>query len=188
MSREPKGKRAKKSFYIITEGETEERYFSEFRQEHRYSAVKIKRIKPCGAQIIHRASDVWKHEKNNKSNPRHKCIIIDKDALTEEEFNSILNDATSKGIEVFFSNCTFEVWLLAHFEPITRGIHSSVKLKEKLSRYLSQEYKKGDVGQLRKIAVHFEQAIENTKNVCELSYHGQCTNVGKLCQNLQENT
>ena len=28
MSREPKGKKAKKSFYIITEGETEKRYFS----------------------------------------------------------------------------------------------------------------------------------------------------------------
>ena len=42
------------------------------------------------------------------------------------------------------------------------------------------------MGQLRKIAVHFDQAIENTKNVCELSYHTQCTNVGELCQSLRE--
>ena len=186
MSRSSKGKRVKKTFYVITEGKTEEIYISEFTQKYRCSAVKIKRIKPCGAQIIHRASEVWKYEKNNKSNPGPKGIIIDKDALTEEEFNSILNDATSKGIEVFFSNCTFEVWLLAHFEPITRGILSSVKLKEKLSRYLTQEYKKGDVGQLSKIAKYFDQAVENTKNVCELSYHMQCTNVGKLCQSLRE--
>ena len=187
MSRKSKGMRLKKVLYIITEGKTEEGYISEFTQKYRCSAVKIKKIKPCGAQIIHRASDVWKHEKNNKSNPgTKKGIIIDKDNLTEEQFNSILNDATSRGIEVFFSNYTFEVWLLAHFEPITRGILLSAELKEKLSRYLSQEYKKGDMGQLRKIAVHFDQAIENTKNVCELSYHTQCTNVGELCQSLRE--
>ena len=63
MSRKSKGMRLKKVFYIITEGKTEEGYISEFTQKYRCSAVKIKKIKPCGAQIIHRASDVWKHEK-----------------------------------------------------------------------------------------------------------------------------
>ncbi len=186
MSRKSKGMRPKKVFYIITEGKTEEGYISEFTQKYRCSAVKIKKIKPCGAQIVHRASDVWKHKKNNKSNPGSKGIIIDKDTLREEEFNSILEDAKNKNIDVFFSNSAFEIWLLAHFEPITKAILSSAELKGKLSRYLSQEYKKGDTRQLRKIAVHFDQAIENTKNVCEASYHTQSTNVGTLCQRLRE--
>ena len=184
MSREPKGKQAKKVFYIITEGETEKRYILKFKQMFRCSAVNIEKINPCGKQIINRATSYWKGKRIYDK--ELKGIIIDKDALTEEEFNSILTDARSKKIEVFFSNCTFEVWLLAHFEPITRGVLSSAELKEKLSRYLSQEYKKGDMGQLRKIAVHFDQAIENTKNVCEVSYHTQSTNIGTLCQRLRE--
>lgn len=184
MSREPKGKQAKKVFYIITEGETEKRYILKFKQMFRCSAVNIEKINPCGKQIINRAISYWKGKRIYDK--ELKGIIIDKDALTEAEFNGILNDATSKGIKVFFSNCTFEVWLLAHFEPITRRILSTVTLKEKLSRYLSQEYKKGDVGQLSKIAKYFDQAVENTKDVCEVSYHTQCTNVGKLCQSLRE--
>ncbi|WP_127161359.1 RloB family protein [Veillonella sp. VA137] len=203
MSRKPIGKRTKKVFYIITEGKTEESYISEFTQKYRCSAVKIKKIKPCGAQIIHRASEVWKHDKNKGLNPElkggvidkdnrlnliSKGIVIDKDRLTEEEFNSIKEEAKSKGIGVFFSNSAFEVWLLAHFEPITKAVLSSAELKEKLSRYLSQEYKKGDAKQLRKIAAHFNQAIKNTKNVCEVSYHTQCTNVGQLCLSLREDT
>lgn len=188
MSRKPKGKRAKKVFYIITEGKTEESYISEFTQKYRCSAVRINKIKPCGAQIIHRASEVWKKTKNYRSNPGPKGIIIDKDALTEDEFNSILKEASNKEIEVFFSNSTFEVWLLAHFENITKGILPTAKLKEKLSRYLMQEYKKGDAGQLSKMVEHFEQAVKNTENVCELSYYTQCTNVGRLCQNLREDT
>lgn len=188
MSRAPKGKRAKKVFYIITEGKTEEGYISKFTQEYRCSAVRIIKIKPCGAKIIHRASDVWKKDKTYRANPGPKGVIIDKDTLTEDDFNNILKDAENKEINVFFSNSAFEVWLLAHYELITISILSSSKLKERLSRNLSQEYKKGDAGQLRKIVAHFDQAIKNTKNVCEVSYHTQCTNVGKLCQNLQEDT
>ena len=186
MSREPKGKRAKKVFYIVTEGETEKRYISEFTQKDRCSAVRIKKINPCGAQIIHRASEFWKHEENYRKNPGPRGIVIDKDALTREELNSILKDATDKKIEVFFSNSTFEVWLLAHFEKITKGMLSTEKLREKLTKHLDREYKKGDTGQLRKIAKHFDQAVENTKDVCEVSYNTQCTNVGKLCQILRE--
>jgi abortive phage resistance protein, putative len=186
MSREPKGKRTKKVFNIITEGETEQKYILKFRQMFRCSAVNIDKINPCGKQIINRATSYWKGKRIYDQ--ELKGVIIDKDALTEEDFNSILTDATNKGIEVFFSNYTFEVWLLAHFEPITKGILPAVTLKEKLSRYLSQEYKKGDAGQLSKIAVNFDQAVENTRNVCEISYDTQCTNVGKLCQSLREDS
>lgn len=188
MSRSSNGKRIKKVFYIITEGKTEECYISEFTQKYRCSSVKIKKIKPCGAEIIHRASDVWKHDKNKGLNPVPKVIVIDKDRLTEEGFNSILEEAKNKGIRVFFSNSAFEVWLLAHFEPITKGFLSANELKKRLSKYLRGEYKKGNASQLREIVKHFDEAVENTKNVCEVSYNIQCTNVGELCLSLREDS
>lgn len=186
MSRLSKGKRAKKSFYIITEGEPEERYFSEFRQKHCCCAITIKRINPCSRQIISKAKSVWRNEGFSISSYNKPVIVIDKDALSEDEFNTVLRQADNSKIEVIFSNSAFEVWLLAHFEPITKRVFSANKLKKRLSNYLRGEYKKGNASQLRKIAAHFDQAIENTKNICEVSYHTQCTNVGKLCQSLQE--
>lgn len=184
----PKGKKAKKSFYIITEGETEERYFLAFRQKYRCSAVNIKKIKPCSGQIINAAKRVWKNERVTSLRYNKQAIIIDKDALSENEFNYILRIAKDENIEVIFSNSTFEVWLLAHFESITSGLLSAHELKKRTSNYLRGEYKKCDAGQLRKIAAYVDRAIENTKNVCELSYHTQCTNVGKLCQSLREDS
>ncbi|WP_127148160.1 RloB domain-containing protein [Veillonella sp. VA139] len=85
---------------------------------------------------------------------------------------------------MFFSNSAFEVWLLAHFESITRGLLSANELKRRLSNYLRGEYKKGDKAQLSAIVDHFEEAIVNTRNVSDLSYHTQCTNVGNLCQSI----
>ena len=184
MSREPKGKKAKMSFYIITEGETEKRYFLEFRQKNRCSAVTIKKIKPCSGQILNVAKRVWKNERFTVSKYNKQAIIIDKDALTEDEFNTILRAAKEENIGVFFSNSAFEVWLLAHFEPITKGIFTGNELKRRLSNYLRGEYKKGDKAQLSAIVDHFEEAIVNTRNVSDLSYHTQCTNVGNLCQSI----
>lgn len=188
MSRAPKGKRAKKSFYIITEGETEARYFSEFKQKYRCSAVNIKKIKPCSGQILNAAKRVWKNERVASSRYNKQAIIIDKDALSENEFNHILRAAKDENIEVIFSNSTFEVWLLAHFESITSGLLSVNDLKKRLSSYLRGEYKKGDKGQLSTIVSYYEQAIVNARNVSNISYHTQCTNVGNLCQSLREDS
>lgn len=186
MSRSSKGKCAKKSFYIITEGKTEEIYFSEFRKKYRCNAITIKRIKPCSRQIISRAKSVWRNEGFSSSNYNKQVIVIDKDALSEDDFDTILKQAVDSKIDVVFSNSAFEVWLLAHFELITNRVLSVNELKNRLSSYLRGEYKKTDTGQLRKIVEHFDQAVENTKDVCEVSYHTQCTNVGELCQSLRD--
>ena len=186
MSRLSKGKRAKKSFFIITEGETEERYFSEFKQKQRCSGITIKRVNPCSRQIISKAKSVWRNEGFSLSNYNKQVIVIDKDALTEDDFHAILRQAVDSKIEVVFSNSAFEVWLLAHFEPITRGFLSANELKRRLSNHLTSEYKKGDIRQLRAIVKHFTQAFENTRNVSSISYDTQCTNVGDLCQRMIE--
>ena len=186
MSRSPKGKKAKKSFFIITEGETEKRYFSEFKQKYRCSAVSIEKINPCSGQILNVAKRVWKNKRYSLSKYNKRAIIVDKDALSENEFDDILRAAKDENIEIFFSNCTFEVWLLAHFEPITRGLLSANELKRRLSNYLQGEYKKGDKGQLSTIVSCYEQAIANTRNVGNISFQTQCTNVGELCQDLRE--
>ncbi len=184
MSRISKGKSAKKSFFIITEGESEERYFSLFRQFYRCSGVKIKKINPCSGQIINKAKVHWQREGVSSSKYSKRIVIIDRDSLSEVEFNNIRKKALDENIDIVFSNESFEVWLLAHFEDVTKGRISLTELKRRLTNYLGQEYKKGDIGQIKTILRYYDRAIENTKNVNEISYHEQCTNVSRLCQEI----
>ena len=129
---------------------------------------------------------MWKSEGLTLSNYNNPVIVIDKDALTKDDFDTILRQAVDSKIDVVFSNSAFEVWLLAHFELITKGFLSANELKKRLSNYLGGEYKKGNVSQLRAIVKHFTQALENTRNVSSISYDTQCTNVGNLCQRMIE--
>lgn len=129
---------------------------------------------------------MWKSEGITQSNYNNPVIVIDKDALTKDDFDTILKEAVDSKIEVVFSNSAFEVWLLAHFEQITKGLLSANELKKRLSNYLRGDYKKGNPSQLRAIVKYFTQAFENTRNVSSISYHTQCTNVGDLCQRMIE--
>lgn len=185
MSRTPRGRRAKKQIFIVTEGESEERYFSRFRQLYRCTGVKIKRINPCGAQIIHNANRFFRANGPQSKNSKN-VIVIDKDALTEDEFNSVLISAEKYNISVIFSNISFEVWLLAHFQAIHSGTISLTQLKLYLTRHLGQEYKKGDVGQINKILENYYNAVDNTEGIAKISYTEQCTNVRELCRDMIE--
>jgi hypothetical protein len=45
---------------------------------------------------------------------------------------------------------------------------------------LHTTYKKGDSKQLDAIASNYEIAIKNAEPIAEISFDGQCTNVGKI--------
>jgi hypothetical protein len=51
----------------------------------------------------------------------HQWILIDRDE--HESFSDTLDKAESKGIEVAYSNPSFEFWFLLHFEDYTTATH-----------------------------------------------------------------
>lgn len=53
-------------------------------------------------------------------------------------------------------------------------------LNTKLGQYFHTTYKKGDSKQLDAIASNYEIAIKNAEPIAEISFDGQCTNVGNI--------
>lgn len=186
MSRSSRGRIVKSSIFIVTEGETEERYFYEFKQHYRCSGIQIKKIKPCSQEIVNNAKRQYEDFKSRKKRFNIRLvIIIDKDELSEDQFNSVCFQAEQDNIELVLSNKSFEVWLLAHFEPVSASVLSISTLKSKLTNHLGCEYKKGNQGQIKKILKNYENAIENTTAISQISYKTQCTNVAEFCEKIR---
>ncbi|WP_289087372.1 RloB family protein [uncultured Veillonella sp.] len=182
MSRSSLKRKSKQAICIVTEGKTEVVYFNKFKQEYNCSNIRVHQIKPCGnPQIVDRAMVLFK----KSSSEIKRVLVIDKDALTQQDFNTICSKADEKGIMIVFSNHAFEVWLLAHFEEMSSGVQSIQRVKQKLTEHLKQEYKKGNNGQISSILKQYDNAVTNTKNITDISYEHQCTNVALLCEEMK---
>ena len=67
----------------------------------------------------------------------HIWVIFDKDDFTDDQFNSAIEQAESKGYKVGWSNEAIELWFLLHFEYLNTGIGRE-KYCEKLSQYFKE--------------------------------------------------
>ena len=96
----------------------------------------------------------------------HKWIVIDRDEVKPnggghdiENFNGAISSAEAKGIDVAYSNPSFEIWYLLHFEYRNTALSRDEVIKE-LKKYV--DYKKNS----KTIYVELdlkENAIDNAK-------------------------
>lgn len=132
----------KQVVHIYTEGFTEEYYFKKIWHSGRiekYSINKIKWSKLSGLKLMDKmGKSIKKMPKSDQ--PDIIIFVFDKDDLADKEIRSCVTEISS-GIKIAFSNCSFELWLLNHFERITTH-HDKSKLEKKLSQYLGAPYEK----------------------------------------------
>ncbi|MFA6761224.1 MAG: RloB family protein [Sulfuricurvum sp.] len=99
-------------------------------------------------------------------------IVIDKDDWSKDDFNGTLNRAKSLDICCAISNESYELWILLHFEKITRFTNRE-ELNRKLKAYFVQEFKitydKSNSDIYAIIKSRQETAIKNAKELYE--YH-----------------
>ena len=171
----------KNKILIFVESKTEETYLNSWRQLNKSSSVKIVKIKGTGRYIIKTVLSKLSNDKSLRDYKNSRQIVVfDKDELSVDELQSIQKHAELYAIELGFSNICFEVWLLAHYERMSKSKLSTEMLNTKLGQYLHTTYKKGDSKQLDAIASNYEIAIKNAEPIAEISFDGQCTNVGKI--------
>ncbi|WP_171333396.1 RloB family protein [Enterococcus cecorum] len=131
MARRPsKGKKLKKGILIYSEGQTERIYFEALNR--RFNASNIK-VKPISIERQSKAL-VTKALKRIKKNEDSKNLNI-------EQAISLANKSKLgiKGqLKIGFSNESFEVWLLSHFENVLK-YHSLTRKQtyQKLTTYLN---------------------------------------------------
>ena len=183
MARIRKGKKEKRKIFILVEGETEQKYFDFLRQKLRLSNVKIKTV------VLENSGQTWveKAKRMIQNDPSYKrdsttevFVVFDKDEFSNIELEKMFKKAIDEAFEIGFSNKSFEVWLLAHFEKVTSRVLSKTTLKNKLGNYLETQYVKADSDQLEKIVKNYDVAISNSKGICYVDFNHQSTNIGEL--------
>lgn len=188
MARNRGGKIEKQKVFIFVEGETEQKYFDFLRQKLRLHNVKIKTIvlNNSGQTWIEKAKRFIKNDSKLKIDSATKLFVVfDKDEISASGIEKMLKKAKEESFEVGFSNTSFEVWLLAHFEEMTPKLLSKEILKKKLGNHLKNEYIKADTSQLETIINNFEKAVKNTSQIAEINFEYQSTTIGSLISKIR---
>ncbi|MGL5085925.1 MAG: RloB family protein [Clostridium sp.] len=114
---------------IITEGtETEVNYFENIKQiiNSRYRSREIQENYPIKVEGKARSTSVLVNEaikRKNRENFSTVWVVFDKD--DNSDFDVAIKLAKDNNIEVAWSNESFELWLLLHFQDLSVGISRS---------------------------------------------------------------
>ena len=108
-------KKHRQSLMLFCEGETEEGYFTGFR-------VRAKTMRGGNAITVVEDSLRWiRYYKADKKYDQ-LWVVFDKDESTDEEFNQAIRKAEENSLRVAYSNVSFELWILMHFEQVNSEI------------------------------------------------------------------
>ncbi len=189
MARNKKGRKEKRKVYILVESETEQKYFDFLRQKLRLSNVKIRTLilNNSGRTWIDKAKRLLQNDpKLSRDKQTDVFVVFDKGEITVEELKAMFSKAVKENFTIGFSNITFEVWLVAHFEPMTSHLISKQGLKDKLSRYLQAKYIKANSDQLEKIIENLDVALKNSALISKVDLCGQSTNIGGMIMKIKQ--
>jgi len=124
-----KNKTTKKSVYILTEGGTEEAYFSRIGEivgvdtEWKYSVTVEVREIISGSKTD--PINIFKEAKKSKKDYDEIWVVFDKDRERDEQNQKAIELAIKSKINVAFSSISFEHWLILHFERNTFAFQRS---------------------------------------------------------------
>jgi len=176
-----------KAVYFFTEGETEKAYFTKINNE--FSNIRIQSfcVRGHGVKLLEEALSLFDKKKPPLDEKALSYIIFDndKDHVTKSSYEKAVSEANKKNFGIGFSNSSFEVWLLAHFEKLGRQVIPQKSLEQKLTNKLGSKYKKADLTQIDKIVKSFKIAITNAEHIEEIDFNFQCTNIGKIIKDLK---
>ena len=132
-------------YLIVSEGrETETNYFEGIKRRinSKYSnRVELRQgvridVQGTGRNTNNMVDYIEKIINRSVSPYGHIWVIFDKDDFTDDQFNSAIEQARSKGYYVGWSNEAFELWFLLHFEYLNTGI-TRAQYNDKLTHHFN---------------------------------------------------
>lgn len=193
---------ARNKFYIITNGEqTEYNYFTLLKGYKSPYDVKVEFQNADPLGLVQYA------EKYVKVSNQVWCVFDIDYTHKDKRLVPAINQAEKHGIKYAFSNMSFEVWLISHFQKADKTMNNN-EHKKILDQHLNEQskglvYNKTDKEMLKKYFVpKYRQAIDYSKVVYQnwmkehLNQHGQssrpciwewnsCSSVFKLVEALR---
>lgn len=123
---------------ILCEGESEKQYFTMLKQKYRLANIKVKIVAAdlSGKSLVEKAVKFGKYNHLDKT-----YVVFDRDEHSKDELRKCAKLARKNDITIMFSSIDFEIWILMHFESVTRS-YTRDELVQKLSKtsYFNQDY------------------------------------------------
>ncbi|BAP85245.1 abortive phage resistance protein [Paucilactobacillus hokkaidonensis JCM 18461] len=147
MSRRSKQLEFKPLIAIYCEGDSEKVYFEMLKRKYHASNVRAEKVSinsmgTKGLSLLYRAqSKIEALPKNKKIDQAY--VIFDRDDLSNKELKKCNNYARSHKIKIMFSSVNIEIWVLMHFQPVSR-VYTARELNRLLSgeKYFNTDYSK----------------------------------------------
>lgn len=134
----------RKNILILGEGQSEYVYFG--RLQSRYPHMRIIPQNGKGGGSYNNLISTVKKSATirglNVGDGDVLAIVADVDEHTADEVRETMRVCDKEHIEFYISNIDFEVWLLMHFEDMTKWMERD-DLIERLSNHLRRPYEKG---------------------------------------------
>lgn len=163
-----KNRKSKKVILVGLEGKnvTEKLYLNQFnRISSDYSIVFAPGNKTDPIGIINETIRAKKESDLDLKKGDICCCLLDTDveAKKKDLFEIIKKKAEKSKIEVLFSNPTFEIWYILHFNYTTKVFESSNSVIEHLKNYIPEYKKNSNVSKV--LLPKKENAISNSKRL-----------------------
>lgn len=193
------------SYFIGTEGiKTEVFYFqaianylvSNYEEYRGRIEVPNLTIEGMGTSNFRIVKDTEEYLRNDPRLFENVWVLFDKDDVPDDYFDNSIKQAEKLGFKVAWSNDSFELWLLLHFEYMQSSI-SRDQYKEKLGNYLKEigieKYEKNSLEIMEFILRRRDTAIKNAARLegnhsqdIPPSKRNPCTIVHHLVEDLLE--
>jgi hypothetical protein len=182
----------RKRFLIVCEGEkTEPNYFKSFRATHSVIEIHVHGEGANTTSLVELAKKPAERE-GFRAGRDALWVVFDKDDFTKEQMNTAVARAKHYEFNVAWSNQSFELWYLLHFQFCDSALHRSLYI-ERLEELLGQKYRKNDPNMYYRLLDLQDDAIRNAERLvmchsssCTPADADPCTRVHELVKALNK--
>ena len=183
-------------FLIVCEGtKTEPKYFESFKTILSPYTLDIETIGTAKNTLGVVETAI---QRRNVSNKKYDSIwaVFDRDSFSERNFNNAIKKATANGIKCAWSNESFELWYILHFQYVDTGISRKAYhryITSQLGKHLPTfRYRKNNPEMYallakygsQKQAVKWAKKLEKQYTGNDFAQHNPCTRVYALVEEL----
>lgn len=189
----------RKYFLIVCEGEkTEPNYFRYFKNKlpkHLLNTVELIGEGDNTVNVVKKAISLKFDRLEDPINPEYDEVwaVFDKDDFPNERINSAFNLAKQNEVKCAFSNQSFELWYVLHFQYLDANLHRSqyidilsdllgLKYEKNSEEIVGHIFEKGDLD----LAIKRSKKLEKMNKGKSPSNSVPFTSVYLLVENLME--
>ena len=181
-ARRPKARFVRTRVLLVTEGLTEQNYFDGLKREDVVAArfaITVHRVGRGHEAVVQKAIQLQTQAAERSEEYDEVWCVADTEARVGDNraLMASLNTAQASGLTLLFSNPSFEVWLLAHFQRTSRSFQSAQAVIDELNKSWLGEfgcnYAKNDEDIYRRLSSRTDTAISNAKSVHQTDHPGK---------------